>query len=97
MAGKAELSSVYPHDLFSPFLLTKTCAFFRRAVDDLASLDPELYNGLMFLKNYTGDVETDLSLNFTVTEDGTLQSTVLSPSCLLHHCPDTHSVDRSFV
>jgi ubiquitin-protein ligase E3 C len=47
-------------------------------VDDLASLDPELYNGLMFLKNYTGDVETDLSLNFTVTEEGAL-SLSLSP------------------
>lgn len=39
-------------------------------VDDLASLDPELYNGLMFLKNYTGDVEADLSLNFSITDDG---------------------------
>lgn len=38
-------------------------------MDDLASLDPELYNGLVFLKNYTGDVE-DLFLNFTVSEDG---------------------------
>lgn len=38
-------------------------------MDDLASLDPELYNGLIFLKNYAGDVEKDLSLNFTVTEE----------------------------
>jgi ubiquitin-protein ligase E3 C len=39
-------------------------------VDDLASLDPELYQGLIFLKNHVGNVETDLSLNFTVTDEG---------------------------
>ena len=38
-------------------------------VDDLASLDPELYNGLVYLKNYVGDVR-DLSLTFAVDEDG---------------------------
>ncbi|KAF9445554.1 HECT-domain-containing protein [Macrolepiota fuliginosa MF-IS2] len=37
-------------------------------LDDLASLDPELYNGLIFLKHYTGNPE-DLSLNFTVAVD----------------------------
>jgi hypothetical protein len=58
-------------------------------VDDLASLDPELYNGLMFLKNYTGDVETDLSLNFTVTEDGALSlafSLIQQPALILCSC-----------
>jgi ubiquitin-protein ligase E3 C len=39
-------------------------------LDDLASLDPELYRGLLKLKNYPGNVEEDLSLNFTVTEEG---------------------------
>lgn len=38
-------------------------------LDDLASLDPELYQGLLFLKNYNGNVESDLSLNFTVTNE----------------------------
>jgi ubiquitin-protein ligase E3 C len=37
-------------------------------INDLASLDPELYQGLMFLKNYKGNPE-ELSLNFTVTDD----------------------------
>lgn len=37
-------------------------------MDDLASLDPELYNGLVQLKNYKGDV-ADLSLTFAVDED----------------------------
>lgn len=36
-------------------------------LDDLPSLDRELYQGLMFVKNYQGDVR-DLSLTFTVTE-----------------------------
>lgn len=39
-------------------------------LDDLASLDPELYNGLIFLKHYAGNPE-DLSLNFTVAVEGT--------------------------
>jgi ubiquitin-protein ligase E3 C len=38
-------------------------------LDDLASLDPELYNGLIFLKHYDGNLE-DLALNFTVATDG---------------------------
>ena len=38
-------------------------------LDDLASLDQELYNGLLFLKNYDGNPE-DLSLTFAVVEDG---------------------------
>ncbi|KAK4056483.1 ubiquitin-protein ligase (E3) [Microbotryomycetes sp. JL221] len=38
-------------------------------LDDLASLDPELYNGLLFLKKHAGNVEADLSLNFTVSDE----------------------------
>ncbi|KAG6816046.1 hypothetical protein H0H93_008491, partial [Arthromyces matolae] len=37
-------------------------------LDDLASLDPDLYNGLIFLKHYAGNPE-DLSLNFTIGVD----------------------------
>jgi len=37
-------------------------------LDDLASLDSELYQGLIFLKHYSGDL-ADLALNFTVTQD----------------------------
>lgn len=55
-------------------------------VDDLASLDPELYNGLMFLKNYTGDVETDLSLNFTVTEDGEFSIRIIALALFSYEC-----------
>lgn len=38
-------------------------------LDDLASLDPELYSGLVFLKHYDGNLE-DLALNFTIATDG---------------------------
>ena len=38
-------------------------------LDDLASLDPVLYQGLIFLKHYPGDPE-ELSLNFTVAIEG---------------------------
>jgi ubiquitin-protein ligase E3 C len=38
-------------------------------LDDLYSLDPDLYNGLIFLKHYSGNPE-DLSLNFTVAIEG---------------------------
>ena len=47
--------------------LGKQKSFF---LDDLASLDPDLYQGLIFLKHYTGNPE-DLSLNFTVAIEGT--------------------------
>lgn len=39
-------------------------------MDDLASLDPELYQGLIFLKHYSGNFD-DLSLNFALASEGT--------------------------
>ena len=49
-------------------------------LDDLASLDPDLYNGLIFLKNYDGDFEA-LTLNFTVAVEGaSCFQTVPSPT-----------------
>ncbi|RKP25453.1 hypothetical protein SYNPS1DRAFT_22587 [Syncephalis pseudoplumigaleata] len=38
-----------------------------KIMEDLASLDPDLYRGLVFLKSYDGNVE-DLSLNFTIMD-----------------------------
>ncbi|KAL8504988.1 hypothetical protein ACS0TY_016256 [Phlomoides rotata] len=37
-------------------------------LDELSTLDPELYKNLMYVKHYDGDVK-DLSLDFTVTEE----------------------------
>jgi ubiquitin-protein ligase E3 C len=51
---------------FADFFLAK---WLRRQsyLDDLKSLDASLYQGLLFLKNYEGNVE-DLALTFTVSE-----------------------------
>ncbi|CAJ2632467.1 unnamed protein product [Trifolium pratense] len=37
-------------------------------LDELSTLDPELYKNLMYVKNYDGDVK-ELCLDFTVTEE----------------------------
>lgn len=37
------------------------------SVNDLRDLDEDLYRGLINLKNYTDDVESDFALNFTIT------------------------------
>jgi len=41
---------------------------FRASINDLRDFDDQLYQGLLKLKNYTGDVEADFGLNFTVTD-----------------------------
>ncbi|KAK6386233.1 ubiquitin-protein ligase (E3) [Exophiala oligosperma] len=41
---------------------------YRATINDLRDYDEELYNGLLKLKNYPGDVEADFSLDFTVTD-----------------------------
>jgi ubiquitin-protein ligase E3 C len=41
---------------------------FVNLVNDLNTLDPELYKNLMFLKTYEGDI-ADLSLTFSVSDD----------------------------
>ena len=38
------------------------------SIDELPSLDPDLYKSLTFIKRYEGDVE-DLELNFSFDED----------------------------
>ncbi|KPV73246.1 uncharacterized protein RHOBADRAFT_38436 [Rhodotorula graminis WP1] len=65
--GKALYQGILVNVKFAGFFLSKWLG--RQAyLDDLASLDPELYRGLVSLKNYSGNVE-DLSLNFTITEE----------------------------
>ncbi|SCZ97871.1 BZ3500_MvSof-1268-A1-R1_Chr3-3g06425 [Microbotryum saponariae] len=70
--GKALYDGILIDVRFAGFFLAKlSCVYpISRQVDDLQSLDPELYSGLIQLKNYPGDVETDMSLNFTVTDEG---------------------------
>ncbi|KIK81041.1 hypothetical protein PAXRUDRAFT_833139 [Paxillus rubicundulus Ve08.2h10] len=65
--GKALYEGILIEVAFAGFFLAKWLGK-QSFLDDLASLDPDLYQGLVFLKNYTGNME-DLSLNFTVATD----------------------------
>ena len=67
--GKALYEGILVDVAFAPFFVAKWLAK-QSYLDDLASLDPELYNGLIFLKHYDKNFE-DLSLNFTISEEGT--------------------------
>lgn len=71
--------TAYDHLLFivgSVPILTRfvSCCYCRgdynylHMLSDLSTVDPQLYNNLMFLKTYDGDAE-DLALSFTVTID----------------------------
>ncbi|KAG5455723.1 MAG: hypothetical protein BJ554DRAFT_4760 [Olpidium bornovanus] len=63
--GKALYEGILVDAVFAPFFLNKWLGRLNY-LDDLLSLDKDLYNGLIYLKNYTGDAE-DLALNFTTT------------------------------
>ncbi|KAF9567255.1 hypothetical protein EC968_003459 [Mortierella alpina] len=65
--GKALYEGILIDAAFAGFFLGK-CLGQVNYLDDLPSLDPDLYKGLMFLKNYEGNVE-DLSLSFTVNDE----------------------------
>lgn len=41
---------------------------YRASINDLRDFDDQLYQGLLKLKNYPGDVEADFGLNFTVAD-----------------------------
>ncbi|BFZ57120.1 ubiquitin-protein ligase (E3) [Savitreella phatthalungensis] len=53
---------------FAPFFLNRWVGRPVR-LDDLRAMDRDLYQGLLELKKYGGDVENDLSLDFTLEED----------------------------
>lgn len=81
--GKALYDGILVNAQFARFFLSKWLGQ-QSYLDDLASLDsldPALYRGLLYLKNYTGDVESDLVLNFTVADDefGVSRVTELMP------------------
>ncbi|EKM53845.1 uncharacterized protein PHACADRAFT_260396 [Phanerochaete carnosa HHB-10118-sp] len=65
--GKALYEGILVDVAFAGFFLAKWLGK-QSFLDDLASLDPELYQGLIFLKHYTGNPE-DLSLTFAVTSE----------------------------
>ncbi|KAF8805019.1 HECT-domain-containing protein [Phlegmacium glaucopus] len=77
--GKAMYEGILVDVAFAGFFLAKWLGK-QSFLDDLSSLDPDLYNGLIFLKHYAGDPE-DLSLNFTMAmeEFGVTKSVDLIP------------------
>ncbi|KAF4315225.1 hypothetical protein BBO99_00009532 [Phytophthora kernoviae] len=64
--GKAVYENILVEPQFAAFFLNKLLGKFNY-IDDLHSLDPELYKSLMRLKHYDGNVE-DLALTFSVSE-----------------------------
>ncbi|RUS24863.1 hypothetical protein BC938DRAFT_472979 [Jimgerdemannia flammicorona] len=63
--GKALYEGILVDVPFAGFFLNKWLGKMNY-LDDLPSLDPELYQGLISLKNYDGNVE-DLALDFSIT------------------------------
>ncbi|KAJ3121487.1 Ubiquitin-protein ligase E3B [Nowakowskiella sp. JEL0407] len=65
--GKALYEGITIDIPFALFMYAKLQGSYS-ILDDLPSLDPQLYKNLIFLKNYKGDCE-DLGLNFTIDLD----------------------------
>jgi ubiquitin-protein ligase E3 C len=68
--GKALFENLTVQPQFTHFFLAFISGRynFMNLIDDLATLDAELYKNLMFLKSYEGDIG-DLALTFTVSEN----------------------------
>lgn len=70
--GKCIYEKILMDVEFAPFFLQKWASAgmgYRNSFDDLYSFDPELYNNLIKLYNYPGNVETDLMLDFTIDQE----------------------------
>ncbi|TIA87455.1 hypothetical protein E3P99_03162 [Wallemia hederae] len=65
--GKALYSGILLDVGFAEFFLAKWNGRHSH-LDDLASLDPQLYDGLLYLKNYPGDPQ-DLALTFAASQE----------------------------
>ncbi|KAI9312726.1 hypothetical protein BX666DRAFT_2020906 [Dichotomocladium elegans] len=78
--GKALYEGILLDVAFADFFLKK-CLGGINYLDDLPSLDPGLYNGLMAVKNFRGNFE-DLALDFTLTrtDNGQTQTIDLVPN-----------------
>ncbi|XP_060771202.1 ubiquitin-protein ligase E3C isoform X1 [Neoarius graeffei] len=67
--GKALYENMLVELPFASFFLSKLLGTSADVdIHHLASLDPEMYRNLLFLKSYEGDVE-DLGLNFTIVNN----------------------------
>ncbi|CAA2973673.1 E3 ubiquitin- ligase UPL7 [Olea europaea subsp. europaea] len=67
IVGKALYEGILLDFCFSHVFVQKLLGRYS-FLDELSTLDPELYKNLIYVKHYDGDV-TDLSLDFTVTEE----------------------------
>ncbi|XP_073289436.1 E3 ubiquitin-protein ligase UPL7 [Primulina huaijiensis] len=67
IAGKALYEGILLDYCFSHVFVQKLLGRYS-FLDELSTLDPELYKNLTYVKNYDGDVE-ELALDFTVTEE----------------------------
>lgn len=65
--GKCLYEGILVDVEFSLFFLQKLSGIIDNSFDDMYSLDPEVYNSLIKLYNYPGDVE-ELSLDFTISQ-----------------------------
>uniref|UniRef100_A0AAV1UR90 HECT-type E3 ubiquitin transferase n=1 Tax=Peronospora matthiolae TaxID=2874970 RepID=A0AAV1UR90_9STRA len=65
--GKALYEGIVVQPKFAHFFLSKLLHSFNQ-LNELPSLDPEIYKNLMFLKSYDGNIE-DLGLTHTVVQD----------------------------
>lgn len=63
---------------------------YHATIDDLRDLDEDLYQGILKLKHYDGDVETDFGLNFTVVDTFEVAAPTLSDP----HNMETKSITR---
>ncbi|KAI9153180.1 hypothetical protein LWI28_007303 [Acer negundo] len=67
VVGKALYEGILLDYAFSHVFVQKLLGRYS-FLDELSTLDPELYRNLMYVKHYDGDVQ-DLCLDFTVTEE----------------------------
>ncbi len=88
--GKLIFEHVLTNARFARFFLSKLLGK-ATLVDDLHSLDPELYRHLLSLKLYAGDVR-DLNLTFSVGGCHALAAdacaTLVTPACASGSCAD---------
>ena len=86
LIGKCLYEGILIDIHFAPFFLLKWAlaggsgsggkdSGYRANLNDLRDLDEELYQGLLQLKNYTGNVQDDFSLDFSVTDNVRLSPT----------------------
>lgn len=74
--GKCMYEGILIDIVFAGFFLLKWASAggqdtYRANINDLHELDEELYQGMLQLKNYTGDI-ADLALDFTITDQVSL-------------------------